>query len=70
MALRLTIENKAASLATSKVAFSVFDVSALRLTITHIDSDGTKLFEAPPVMPRTKGQEARPLVTKNEKKRP
>jgi hypothetical protein len=42
--------------------FSAFDVSALRLTITHIDSDGTKLFfEAPPVMPRTKGPEARPL---------
>ena len=48
--------NKAASLATGKAAFSVFDVSALRLTITHIDSDGTKLFEAPPVMPRTKDQ--------------
>jgi hypothetical protein len=48
--------NKAASLATGKAAFSAFDVSALRLTITHIDSDGTKLFEAPPVMPRTKDQ--------------
>ena len=60
--------NKAASLAAGKAACSVFDVSALRLTITHIDSDGTKLFfEAPPVMPWTKGPEARPLVKKEKK---
>eukprot|EP01046_Picozoa_sp_COSAG06_P069853 COSAG06_NODE_19251_length_846_cov_1.544846_1_plen_113_part_01 len=32
-----------------------------------VDSDGTNLFEAPPVMPWTKGPEARPLVTKKKK---
>jgi hypothetical protein len=39
---------------------------AVRLTITHIDSDGTKLFEAPPVMPWAKGPEARPSVKKKK----
>lgn len=44
--------NKATSLATGKAAFTVFDVSALRMTITHIASDGEVLYEAPPLMPR------------------
>jgi len=48
--------NKATSLATGKAAFTVFDVSAKMLTIRHIDSDGIKLYEAPPVMPRTEEQ--------------
>ena len=43
-------------LATGKAAFTVFDVSAKMLTIRHIDSDGIKLYEAPPVMPRTEEQ--------------
>ena len=48
--------NKATSLDDGLAAFAVFDVSALRMTITHIDSAGNTLFEAPPVMPRTKEQ--------------
>ena len=51
-----TCPNKATSLADGLAAFTVFDVSALRLAITHIDSAGNTLFEAPPVMPRTKEQ--------------
>lgn len=48
--------NKAASLADGKAAFTVFDVSALRMQITHIASDGEVLFKAPPVVPRSDAQ--------------
>jgi len=48
--------NKASSLATGKAAFSVFDVSAAHMAITHIASDGEVLFEAAPVLPRTAAQ--------------
>lgn len=44
--------NKATSLATGKAAFTVFDATALRTTVTHVASDGEILYTAPPVMPR------------------
>ena len=48
--------NKATSLADGKAAFTVFEVSAQQMTITHIASDGEVLYKAPPVKPRTPGQ--------------
>jgi hypothetical protein len=48
--------NRATSLADGKAAFTVFDVSALRLSITHIASDGEVLYNAPPVTPRRADQ--------------
>ena len=48
--------NKEPSLATGKAAFTVFDVTALRMQISHIDSTGKVMYTAPPVMPRKEEQ--------------
>jgi hypothetical protein len=47
-----TCPNKASSLSTGKAAFTVFDVTALRTSISHIASDGEVLYVAPPLVPR------------------
>ena len=45
-------------------AFAVFDVTGKQMIVKYVDSAGTTLYTAPPIMPRSKEQKLGPKATK------